>query len=76
MENRFQAYGREGQVTGFNFDGTNIVPCIELDAMFDCTMIGERAKDAVFYTFGFVRNQIMRSNNPLTNLFNGALTIG
>ena len=71
MEDRFQLQGKDGEITGFDFNGTNIIPCVELDALFSCSMIGERTKDAIVYTtLRFVANQVSRASNPLLNILN------
>lgn len=79
-ENRFKIMANNGDFTGITFDGQNLIPCTELDIIFNCTMITERIKDALISgTANFVRNQIGNSSSTASriwNIFSGAISIG
>lgn len=63
--NRFHTIGMSGDTTGFMFDGQGLVPCLNIDAIFDCQMLGTRALDYVLSSNRFLSRV---SNNSLFNV--------
>jgi|GEM_PF-7050458 len=60
FENRFQLMQQNGDIHGAMFNGQNLVPCTNFDAMFDCQMVGNRVFDYILGSNNFLINSLSR----------------